>query len=82
MVETQPENMNKNQQIGFHLGSVSTLSKERSELLRIVGITEQLIQMHIKALAELGVDISKFQSSGNAQQKPSAGPKPPLDDIL
>lgn len=82
MVETQPENMNKDQLIGFHLGSISTLSKERSELLRIVGITEQLIQMHIKALAELGVDISKFQSSGNSEKKQTNGPKPPLDDIL
>jgi uncharacterized protein YjiS (DUF1127 family) len=45
------------EQIGFHKGSLTTLAKEREELLRMVGIVEQLMQMHIKALKDLGVDI-------------------------
>ena len=49
----------KDEQIGFHKGSLATLSKERQELLRIVGLTEQLIQAHVKALNDLGVDLEK-----------------------
>ncbi|MBS3159179.1 hypothetical protein J4436_00125 [Candidatus Woesearchaeota archaeon] len=45
--------------IGFHKGALSTLSKEREELVRMIGIVEQLMQMHLKALQELGVDLVK-----------------------
>ena len=55
MVETSKE-----EQIGFHKGSLSTLAKEREELGRIVGIVEQLMQMHVSALKELGVDLAKM----------------------
>jgi len=48
---------NKDEQIGFHKGSLATLSKEHQELLRIVQITEELMKAHIKALKELGIDI-------------------------
>lgn len=51
--------MNKTEQVGFHKGSVSTLVKERQELVKMVSIVDQLIQMHIKALKDLGVDITK-----------------------
>lgn len=54
MVETS-----KDEQIGFHKGALSSIAKERLELLRLVQITEQLIQAHIKALKDLGVDIEK-----------------------
>ncbi|HLD02829.1 MAG TPA: hypothetical protein VJC07_03975 [Candidatus Nanoarchaeia archaeon] len=50
---------NNPEEIGFHKGSLATLAKEREELLRIVHITEQLIQAHIKALKDLGVDLEK-----------------------
>ncbi|MBS3153036.1 hypothetical protein J4426_00515 [Candidatus Woesearchaeota archaeon] len=49
----------KNEQIGFHKGSLSTLVKERQELLRIVKITEELIKAHTNALKELGIDLEK-----------------------
>lgn len=52
----QPE-VSKDEQIGIHKGALSTLAKEREELMRIIGITEQLMQMHIQGLKELGVDI-------------------------
>ncbi|MFH1133579.1 MAG: hypothetical protein V1735_03750 [Nanoarchaeota archaeon] len=45
------------EQIGFHKGALSTLAKERAEMLRILQIVEQLMQMHIKGLKELGVDL-------------------------
>lgn len=51
--------MSKQEQIGFHKGSVSTLVKERQELVKMISIVDQLIQLHIKALRDLGVDITK-----------------------
>ena len=72
--------MSKDEQIGFHRGSLSTLSKEREELARILSIVEQYMQMHIGALKELGIDITK-QEGGAA---PSSAPKKkkPVEDIL
>ena len=55
----ETKNMSKEEQTGFHKGSLSTLAKERQELVRIVQIVEQLMQMHIAALKELGVDLEK-----------------------
>lgn len=49
--------MTNQEQIGFHKGSLTTLAKERQELLRIVQICEQLMQAHIKGLKDLGVDL-------------------------
>ena len=45
------------EKVGFHKGSLSTLTKEREELLRILQIVEQLMQMHIKELKDMGVDL-------------------------
>jgi hypothetical protein len=47
----------KEEQIGFHKGALSTLAKEREEMLRILQIVEQLMQLHVKSLKELGVDL-------------------------
>ncbi|RME78010.1 hypothetical protein D6774_02595 [Candidatus Woesearchaeota archaeon] len=47
----------KDEQIGFHKGALSVLVKEREEMAKILGIVEQLMQMHVKALKELGVDL-------------------------
>jgi len=47
------------EQIGFHKGALATLAKEREEMQKILAIVEQLMQMHIKALKELGVDLEK-----------------------
>lgn len=62
------------EQVGFHKGSLTTLAKERQELARILGVVEQLMQMHIKALKELGVDLE-------AEAK-KAAEKKPLEDAL
>ena len=61
----------KDEQIGFHKGSLATLSKERQELVRMLSIVEQLMQLHISSLKELGIDLSK-----EAQEKR------PIEDIL
>ena len=54
-----PKEINKDEQIGFHKGALTTLAKEREEMIKILSIVEQLMQMHIKSLQELGVDLQK-----------------------
>ena len=54
-----PKDISKDEQIGFHKGALTTLAKEREEMLKILSIVEQLMQMHIKSLQELGVDLQK-----------------------
>lgn len=49
----------KDEQIGFHKGAVSTLAKERQELIKMITIVDQLLQAHLKALKDLGVDLEK-----------------------
>jgi len=56
----QPESkMSKEEQIGFHKGSINTLIAERNELLKMASITEQLISAHVKSLESLGVKLDK-----------------------
>ena len=74
------------EQIGFHKGALTTLAKEREEMLRILQIVEQLMQMHLKGLKELGVDLqeqakeTKSSNSNNNNKKSSK--KKPIEDIL
>ena len=68
------ENISKEEQIGFHKGALTTLAKEREEMLKILSIVEQLMQMHIKSLQELGVDLQK------SSQQPKA--RKPIEDSL
>ncbi len=68
------ENVSKEEQIGFHKGSLSTLAKERQELLKLVNIVEQLMQMHVKSLSDMGIDLQKM-----AQE---ASEKKPIEDIV
>lgn len=51
--------MVKEEQIGFHKGSLTTLVKEREELARLLQIVDTLVQAHVKALKDLGVDLEK-----------------------
>jgi hypothetical protein len=71
------------EQIGFHKGSLSTLAKERSELARILQIVEQLMQMHVAALNELGVDLKKEVEQMKSESDPAKpGKKKPIEDVL
>ena len=67
------------EQIGFHKGALSTLAKEREEMIRLLKIVEQLMQMHVKGLKDLGIDLEKVakeaEKSGKTQKKP-------IEDIL
>jgi hypothetical protein len=49
----------KDEQIGYHKGALNTLVAERSELFRLVQITESLIQAHAKELENLGVKLQQ-----------------------
>ncbi len=78
--------MSRDEQIGFHKGSLSTLAKERQELARILQIVEQLMQMHVAALKELGVDLEKEAANGGAgavgEAAPAKKPEKPIEDLL
>ena len=76
---TDKPEASKDEQIGFHKGSLSTLAKEREELGRIIGIVEQLMQMHVSALKELGVDLAAMAKE--AGEQPKADQKP-IEDML
>ncbi|GEM_PF-721580 len=49
--------VSKEEQIGFHKGSLNTLAKEREELIKMITVVEQLMQLHIQSLKELGIDL-------------------------
>ena len=59
------------EEIGFHKGALSTLAKEREEMIKILQIVEQLMTMHINSLKKLGIDL----------EKEAEKTKKPLDDI-
>ncbi len=77
------ENISKEEQIGFHKGALSTLAKEREEMLKILQIVEQLMKMHIASLKQLGVDLEaaakEVKKKVNEKEKPK---KKPIEDIL
>ena len=59
------------EQVGFHKGALTTLAKEREELMRLLSIVEQLMQMHLKALKEMGVDLEQeAQKVAKEEKKP------------
>ena len=75
MAKKESENeATKDEQVGFHKGSLATLAKEREELRRILQIVEQLMAMHVKGLKDLGVDLE-------AQAK-AAAKKKPIEDMV
>lgn len=76
----QPQ-MSNEEQIGFHKGALSTLAKEREEMAKILNIVEQLMQMHVKALKELGIDLqAQSPPQGQAPAQPTQ-PEAPLEDL-
>ncbi len=83
MFMAKKQDASKDEQIGFHKGALTTLAKEREEMIKILQIVEQLMQMHIKGLKDLGVDLEKV---AKAAQNPSKGGKKksgkPIEDIL
>jgi len=77
---TKDAKINKDEQIGIHKGSLSTLAKERQELGRLLQIVEQLMQMHIAALKELGIDLEAQAKA--AVKKTAKGKKGAIEEML
>tara|TARA_Y100000031_G_scaffold156907_1_gene214105 strand:+ start:3642 stop:3887 length:246 start_codon:yes stop_codon:yes gene_type:complete len=80
MLMEKKEGASNEEQIGFHKGSLTTLAKEREEMMRILQIVEQLMQMHIKSLKGMGVDLEKAAKDIKATSKETK--KKPIEDIL
>lgn len=65
--------MANEEQIGFHKGSLATLAKEREELVKMIQVVEQIMQAHVKALKDLGVDLeAEAKKVQEAMQKEEA----------
>lgn len=79
MVRFVMAEQSKDEQIGFHKGALSTLAKERAELSKILGIVEQLMQMHVSGLKELGVDLEAMAKEAE-KAKPTSGKS--MDELL
>ena len=80
--KTSAKKAGNDEQIGFHKGALSTLAKEREELLKIISIVEQLMQLHIKGLKDLGVDLAKAaKQAQSSKNQPKKGSKP-IEDLL
>tara|TARA_Y100000310_G_C20575648_1_gene760269 strand:- start:219 stop:455 length:237 start_codon:yes stop_codon:yes gene_type:complete len=75
--KTNEVDMSDEEKMGFHKGSLATLTKEREEMLRILQIVEQLMQMHIKELKDMGVDLV-----AQAKDVKKVKSKKPIEDIL
>jgi hypothetical protein len=75
--------MSKEEQIGFHKGSLATLAKEREEMVKIVQIVEQLMQAHIKALKDLGVDLeAQAKDIAEKQKTKPKGTEKKIDELI
>ncbi len=55
--------VSKDELIGFHKGSINTLIAERNELIKMIQITEQLVNAHAKELEKLGVKLAQPDSN-------------------
>lgn len=85
MMAKKKDEENKDEMIGFHKGSLATLSKEREEFVKLLNIVEQLMQMHIKALKDMGVDLVEQAKEMKKSQAGSAGKQSsgkPIDELL
>ncbi|PJE81343.1 hypothetical protein COU58_02985 [Candidatus Pacearchaeota archaeon CG10_big_fil_rev_8_21_14_0_10_32_42] len=51
--------LSKEEEIGYHKGAVTTLINERNELIKMAQVVEQIMQVHVKRLEEIGVKIQK-----------------------
>ena len=63
------EKMSKEELIGFHKGALNTLGNERNELAKMLNVVEQLIQAHVKALKDLGIDLEAEAKKAQEEAK-------------
>ena len=55
----QGKEMSQGEKVAYHQGCLTTLIGERNELLKVVQVTEQLMQAHIEELKKLGVKFEE-----------------------
>ncbi|MFP4401105.1 MAG: hypothetical protein ACLFPQ_04455 [Candidatus Woesearchaeota archaeon] len=79
--QSREPQMSKEEQIGFHKGSLSTLAKERAELAKLLNIVEQLMQMHVQSLKQLGVDL-EAQAQQQPQGTQAQQQNKPIEDLV
>ena len=82
MAENKAEPQTKEEQIGFHKGALSTLAKERQEMMRILTVVEQLMQLHVKSLKDLGVDLEAVAKEAQTTKKKAKKKAKPIEDII
>ncbi|MEM2121197.1 MAG: hypothetical protein QXU20_00875 [Candidatus Woesearchaeota archaeon] len=80
--EKETSKSSKEEEIGFHKGALTTLAKERQEFIRLLGVVEQLMKLHIEALKKLGVDLEKEASEMQSNDKKEKKERKPLDEVL
>lgn len=51
--------MSREEEIGYHKGSINTLMNERNELLRVIHVVDTFLKGHMKRLEDLGVKINR-----------------------
>ena len=73
---TKATHQSPEEQIGFHKGALSTLAKEREEMVRILNVVEQLMKLHIKSLKDLGVDLEAVAKETKKSEKK------PIEDLI
>ncbi|MBD3355508.1 hypothetical protein GF361_06050 [Candidatus Woesearchaeota archaeon] len=81
MAKKNNEN-SEEERIGFHKGALATLAKEREEMQKILNVVEQLMQMHIKELKDLGVDLEKAAKEAVKKSKGKGKSKKSMDELL
>ena len=55
--QSNEQSIPKEEEIGFHKGSLNTLMAERNEIIKMITNIEAIMKAHITRLKELGVDI-------------------------
>ncbi|MFH1636916.1 MAG: hypothetical protein ABIB71_00660 [Candidatus Woesearchaeota archaeon] len=71
----------KAEQIGVHKGALSVLINEKTEFVKLIGIVEQLMQMHVKALKDLGVDLEAEAKNAQEAMKKLPAAKKKADNL-
>lgn len=61
--------ISKDEQIGIHKGALSVLALEQQEFYKLLQITQQQMQSHIKALKDLGVDLEAEAKKAKASKE-------------
>lgn len=59
------QHVSKEEQVGYHKGALNTLIGERNELMRLIHITDSLIQAHAKELEKFGIKIDMSSKPQN-----------------